>query len=109
MGELTGKERELVAIGAALGSNCAPCIEYHVPEARRAGLTDAQIEDAIRLADKVRQVPAQKALAAAMTMLTAERPEPQPTPAGSGCGQPVATSSRGQAAASSGREQPCCA
>ncbi len=62
-------ERELVALGAALGSNCIPCIEHHIPEARRAGLTDAQIADAIRLADTLRQVPARKVLDAAARLL----------------------------------------
>lgn len=63
-------ERELVALGAALGSNCVPCIEYHVPKAREAGLTDAQIGEAIRLADKVRKVPARKVLDTAVQLLS---------------------------------------
>ena len=69
MNELTSRERELVALGAAMGSNCVPCIEYHIPEARKAGLADAQIFEAIRLADKVRQVPARKVLNTAQGML----------------------------------------
>jgi len=69
MNDLTPRERELVALGAALGSNCVPCIEYHIPEARKAGLTDAQVSVAIRLADKVRQVPARKVLDVALAML----------------------------------------
>ena len=32
-----------MALGAAIASNCVPCIEYHVPEARKAGLKEAQI------------------------------------------------------------------
>ena len=70
MSELTPRERELVALGAAMGSNCAPCIEYHIPEARKAGLADSQIFEAIRLADKVRQVPARKVLNTAQGMLS---------------------------------------
>ena len=66
---LTPRERELVAIGAAMGSNCVPCIEYHIPAARQAGVTDRQIRSAIRLADKVRQVPAKKVLDAAHALL----------------------------------------
>jgi AhpD family alkylhydroperoxidase len=69
METLTGRDRELVALGAALGSNCVPCIEYHMPEARKAGLTDPEIKEAIQLADKVRQVPAGKVLGAALRML----------------------------------------
>ena len=69
MSELNHRERELVALGAAIGSNCVPCMEYHIPEARRAGLTDVQIRGAIRLADSVRQVPARKVLDAAHRVL----------------------------------------
>jgi AhpD family alkylhydroperoxidase len=73
MDTLTTTERELVALGAALGSNCVPCIEYHVPEARKAGLTDRQIREAIHLADKVRQVPARKVLDVAVGMVRDDR------------------------------------
>ncbi len=69
MKALSPSERELVALGAALGSNCLPCIEYHIPEARKAGLTDAQIAEAIRQADTLRQVPARKVLNAAARLL----------------------------------------
>ncbi|MEN9728404.1 MAG: hypothetical protein RL434_2770, partial [Pseudomonadota bacterium] len=41
MNILTLRERELVALGAALAANCVPCIEFHVPAARKAGLTEA--------------------------------------------------------------------
>ena len=93
MNDLTPSERELVALGAALGSNCVPCIEYHIPEARKAGLTDAQIQDAIRLADKVRQVPARKVLDAALRMLPQERAAAQAAHDAAGCAQgaPAAT------------------
>jgi 4-carboxymuconolactone decarboxylase len=52
-----------------MGSNCVPCIEYHIPQARKAGLNDAQISEAISLADKVRQVPARKVLTTAQQLL----------------------------------------
>lgn len=66
---LTSAQRELVALGAALGSNCVSCIEYHIPEACKAGLSDRQISQAIRLADKVRQAPARKVLDTALGLL----------------------------------------
>ena len=69
MNHLTLRERELVALGSAMGSNCVPCIEHHIPEARKAGLTDSQISEAIRGADRVRQVPARRVLAVALKML----------------------------------------
>jgi 4-carboxymuconolactone decarboxylase len=66
---LTPRERALVSVGAAMGSNCISCIEHHIPASRTAGLTDAQISEAIAVADKVRQVPARKTLDAAVSLL----------------------------------------
>jgi 4-carboxymuconolactone decarboxylase len=81
MEHLTTRDRELVAIGAALASNCVPCIENHIPKARNAGLSDSEIKEAVRLADELRQVPAAKVLKAASTMLgegTSEGQTPKP-------------------------------
>lgn len=75
---LEPRERELVALGAAMGSNCVPCIEYHVPKARKAGLTDAQIREAIRVADEVRKVPARKVLEAAQQLLSDDAADAPP-------------------------------
>lgn len=69
MNDLNRRERVLVAIGAAIGSNCLSCIEHHIPEARLDGLTNSQIAEAIRVSDKVRQVPARKVLDTALRML----------------------------------------
>jgi AhpD family alkylhydroperoxidase len=97
MNDLNFTERELVALGAALGSNCVPCIEHHISEARKAGLTDSQISDAIRLADKIRKVPAAKVLDAAFQMLG---------------GKPASTEGSaslcGQAASVTSTNGPCC-
>ncbi len=96
MTALTPRERELVALGAAMGSNCVPCIEYHIPEARKAGLTDPQLSEAIRLTDRVRQVPAREILDAALRML----PE---VSAGT-----HALPGKSAEAAPAGVERPCC-
>ena len=66
---LSLRERELTAIGAAIASNCVPCIEYHIPQARKAGLSDAEIRQAVELADQVRRVPAEKVLQTAFALL----------------------------------------
>lgn len=77
MNELTKRERELVAMGAAMGSNCVSCIKFHVLEARSAGLTDAQIRQAVELADAVRTVSARNALAATSQCLSASCANPE--------------------------------
>ena len=72
MNVLSDRDRELVAIGAAIASNCVPCIEYHVPAARKAGLDDGEIREAVLLADKVKRVPARKVLETAKSLLGQE-------------------------------------
>jgi len=69
---LSARDKELAAIGAAIASNCIPCIEYHIPQARKVGLSDAQIREAVELADKVRRVPADKVLQTARALLAEE-------------------------------------
>jgi AhpD family alkylhydroperoxidase len=86
MNELTTRDRELVALGAAMGSNCVPCIEYHIPQSRQAGLTDPEIQAAIEQADKVRQVPARKVLATAMGLLQCGGGESAKTAPAQACG-----------------------
>ena len=66
---LSKKEKEYVAIGAALGSNCIPCIVYHINESKKIGISDSQIREAISIADKVRKVPAEKVLNTAYAKL----------------------------------------
>jgi 4-carboxymuconolactone decarboxylase len=69
MSELSPRDRELVALGAAMGSNCASCIEYHIPKSREVGLADREILAAIKHADLIRQVPARKTLQTALGLL----------------------------------------
>jgi 4-carboxymuconolactone decarboxylase len=71
MPQLSPRDRELVSLGAAMASNCVPCIEHHIPQARKAGLSDAEISEAIQLSDRVRQVPARKVLEIALQLVNA--------------------------------------
>jgi 4-carboxymuconolactone decarboxylase len=86
MSDLSPRDLELVAIGAAMGSNCPPCMEYHIPQARQVGLSDAEIHAAIVHADKVRQVPARKTLQTALALLPGLVPEAAGADSASGCG-----------------------
>ena len=85
MSELTHREQELVALGAAIASNCVPCIEYHIPEARKAGLSETQIKSAVQIADKVRRVPAREVLQTALARIGQSSKRSVET-AGAGCG-----------------------
>jgi 4-carboxymuconolactone decarboxylase len=85
MNELTKREQSLVALGAAIASNCVPCVEYHMPVARRVGLSDTEINQALEIADKVRQVPARAVLEAALARIEIS-PEDPAEASGKGCG-----------------------
>jgi arsenite methyltransferase len=52
----------LVAIGAAIGSNCGPCFEHHVKRARSFGVADADIRRAVEIAATVKAAPARAIL-----------------------------------------------
>ena len=66
---LSRNEKEYVAMGAAIGSNCIPCIVYHIGESKKIGISDSQISEAISIADKVKKVPAEKILGTAYAKL----------------------------------------
>lgn len=84
MSELCERSKSLVSLGAAIASNCIPCIEYHIPGARQAGLTDAQIREAVRIADKVRRIPANTVLKSALAKIETA-PEESAEASGSSC------------------------
>ena len=56
---LDQRTRELIAIGASVGSNCLPCLCYHFAEAIKSGCTIQDIEEAVNLSKMVRERPAQ--------------------------------------------------
>ncbi len=53
---------EYVALGAAIGANCEPCLRYHVAEALKVGISHADIAKAVALAAKVKEAPARNIL-----------------------------------------------
>ncbi|MDH4457747.1 MAG: carboxymuconolactone decarboxylase family protein [Nevskia sp.] len=77
MSELSSRERGLIGLGAALGSNCVQCAEHHIKLARAAGVDDDALRAAVSLADSIRQVPARKVLQAATEAL-AQPPSSEP-------------------------------
>jgi 4-carboxymuconolactone decarboxylase len=88
MSELNSREQTLVSLGAAVASNCVPCVEYHIPEARKAGLSDIQIKEAVKIADKVRRVPARMVLQTALSRIAGGSNGLAKTGTGCGCTEP---------------------
>lgn len=51
---LEQRDKELAAIGASIGANCRPCIEHHLAAGRAAGLSPAELDDAVAAAHALR-------------------------------------------------------
>lgn len=66
---LDNKTRELVAIGAAIGGDCIPCLIWHCNKSIEFGATINELRDAIEMAKKVKEVPFKKTLEAADAIL----------------------------------------
>jgi AhpD family alkylhydroperoxidase len=50
---------ELVAIGAAIATNCEPCLKHHYREAQRLGVSKADMARAVKMAASVKDSPHQ--------------------------------------------------
>ena len=68
---------ELVAIGAAIGSNCEPGLKFHCSEAKKLGVSVADMRRAVDLAQKVKDTPARAMLDLSQRLL-----EPAAVPPG---------------------------
>jgi len=53
---------ELVAIGAAVASNCEPCFKFHYDKARKLGVSREDMWAAVTLAQNVKDAPAKAML-----------------------------------------------
>jgi AhpD family alkylhydroperoxidase len=58
----TDEVAELVAIGAAIASNCEPCFKFHYAAARKLGVSREDMASAVTMAQGVKDTPAQSIL-----------------------------------------------
>ena len=65
---------ELVAVGAAIASNCEPCLEHHVSKARELGVPDEDILRAVQTARVVKAAPARNVAGLAGDLLRGGTP-----------------------------------
>ena len=63
---------ELVAIGAAIASNCEPCFRFHYDKARKLGVSQEDMLRAVRMAQGVKDAPARAVLQLAEKYLIKE-------------------------------------
>ena len=71
----TGQVAELVAIGAAIASNCEPCFKYHYDQARKLGVSDADMRRAVDMAQMVKDTPARAILKLAERYIGVSTPD----------------------------------
>ena len=82
---------ELVAIGAAIASNCEPCFKFHYDKARKLGVSREDMARAVTTAQNVKDSPAKAMLDLAERTLrreateTASMPEAAPKAKSGGC------------------------
>ena len=78
--EVTEAVRELIALGAAIGASCEPCLKYHVKKSRELGLSDAAMREAIAVGRMIREASAKNILGLADKLI------PDEGTAAKGCG-----------------------
>ncbi len=84
--------RELVAIGAAIASNCEPCFKYHYDSARKLGVSKEDMLLAVRTAQTMKDTPARAVLELAERYLNAEAKQKQDAPKTVNCCGPESKS-----------------
>lgn len=70
---------ELVAIGAAIASNCEPCFKFHYDKARKLGVSKDDMLRAVTVAQSVKESPAKTVLDTAHRYLREAEPAAEPT------------------------------
>jgi len=78
------KTEEMIALGVAYGINCTFCMEYHKKKAIEAGLTEEEMQGAIKVAKQVKTGAANKTEAVAKKLF-GEAGEGRCCPPGNEC------------------------
>ncbi len=83
---MTEAVTELVAIGAAMASNCEPCFRAHYDRARRLEVSLEDMQRAVDVALAVKAAPHRKVVETAQRCLASQRaPETNGCAEGSSC------------------------
>jgi AhpD family alkylhydroperoxidase len=52
--EITAQISELIALGAAIGASCEPCLKFHYDAARKLGVSAAAMREAVSIGERVK-------------------------------------------------------
>ncbi|MGR8979818.1 MAG: arsenite efflux transporter metallochaperone ArsD [Gammaproteobacteria bacterium] len=69
MVRLTEQVAELIALGAAIGASCEPCFKFHFDKARKLGVANETMLEAVKIGDMVKQASSKNMLALASRIL----------------------------------------
>jgi AhpD family alkylhydroperoxidase len=72
------RTKKLIAVGASVGANCHPCLEYHIGKALDSGIERGEILEAVETAKAVRGGATASMDALALKILSGEDPSPSP-------------------------------
>jgi len=73
-GELSKKQKELIAIGISVVINCESCMEWHIKQALEDGVSEAEIIEAIEVAIEMSGGPGTVSARFAMNVLEYYKP-----------------------------------
>jgi len=76
---------ELIALGASVAANCQPCLQFHINEALKVGITEPEIKEAIQVGRTVRKGAAHKMDQFVSTMMEDELIISRESDEGCGC------------------------
>jgi AhpD family alkylhydroperoxidase len=76
---------ELVAVGAAIASDCEPCFRHHYDAARKLGVSVEDLREAVNVALAVKAAPQRKVLETAERYLAMPKSEAPASTQGCGC------------------------
>jgi AhpD family alkylhydroperoxidase len=82
---MTEKVQELIALGAALASNCESSLEAHYKRSKELGISENEISQALQIAQNVKQEPFGKMIELANTLLGVPEQSESCCAPGSGC------------------------
>jgi AhpD family alkylhydroperoxidase len=68
------RTKKLIAVGASVGANCHPCLEYHIGKARELGIECSEIAEAVEAGKAVRGGAAASMDKLALKLLSNEAP-----------------------------------
>jgi AhpD family alkylhydroperoxidase len=76
---------KLIAVGASVGANCHPCLEYNVAKALEAGITHDEIREVVDVAKAVRKGAAESMDKLALRLTRDKLPVASPETEPCGC------------------------